>query len=153
MYRLERRRMHELPVCDFCGRPETISQGQHPDDQRELELDQDGLWVCSDCKARLTGKPTDHPADDEGELDERIKALVGKSAGAICRTLNLPYVPPYQSIIDAASRIAYDEDRYMSAWLFVTLWMDGTTVWQSEDRSARALVSAEGTVQTKTGTS
>jgi len=86
-------------------------------------------------------------ADDERELDDNIKALVGKSAGAICFTMNLPYEPPYQSIIDAASKVAYDEDRYMSAWSFVTQWMDGTTVWQSEDQSAVALVHADGNVQ------
>jgi hypothetical protein len=67
--------------------------------------------------------------------------------------MNLAYEPPYHSIIDAASRIAYDEDRYMSAWLFVTQWMDGTTVWQTEDTSARALVSTEGNIQIQTRTS
>ena len=139
--------MNEFPVCDFCGRPGTVSQGQNLDGQHELELDQDGLWVCSECRARLTIEPTGYLDEDEGELDERLQALVGKSAGAICRTLNLPYVPPYRSIIDAASGIAYDEDRYMSAWLFVTQWMDGTTVWQAEDQSVRALVFADGNVQ------
>jgi len=87
---------------------------------------------------------------DDSELDEKLKALIGHSAGAICRTLDLPYEPPYQSIIDAASKIAYDEDRYMSAWSFVTQWLDGTTVWQSEDRSAKALVSTDGTIQIQT---
>jgi hypothetical protein len=66
--------------------------------------------------------------------------------------MNLAYVPPYRSIIDAASRIAYDEDRYMSAWLFVTQWMDGTTLWQTEDKSARALVSTDGNIQIETRT-
>jgi hypothetical protein len=145
--------MEEPRVCDFCGRPGTVSQGEDLEGERELELDQDGLWVCSECKARLTSEPTGYLDEDRGELDERLQALVGKSAGAICRTLNLPYVPPYQSIIDAASRIAYDEDRYMSAWLFVTQWMDGTTVWQTKDGSARALVSPDGSVQIKTRTS
>ena len=144
--------MNNLPVCDFCGRPGTVSLEQDPDGQRELELDQDGLWVCSKCKAGLVGDPTGYLDEDKGELDERLQALVGKSAGAICRTLNLAYVLPYQSIIDAASRIAYDEDRYMSAWLFVTQWMDGTTVWQTEDGSARALVSADGDIRIETRT-
>ncbi len=62
----------------------------------------------------------------------------------------LPYEPPYQSIIDAASKIAYDEDRYMSAWLFVTQWIDGTTIWQSEDQSSKALVSVDGDIQINT---
>ena len=113
-------------------------------------MDEDGLWVCSECRARLVSQPTGYRADDASELDEKIRALVGKSAGAICRTMNLPYEPPYQSIIDAASTIAYDEDRYMSAWSFVTQWMDGTTVWQSPDRIAKALVSTDGNIQIET---
>ncbi|MCU0486399.1 MAG: hypothetical protein MUC85_09870 [Anaerolineales bacterium] len=80
-------------------------------------------------------------------LEERLKALVGKSAGAICLTLNLPYAPPYQSVIDAASKIAYDDDRCMSAWSFVTQWLDGTIVWRSEDGSATALVGPDGSVR------
>ena len=144
--------MDDLAVCDFCGRPGTAVQSQNLEGQRELELDQDGLWVCSECKARLTSRSTGHLHEDASELDERLRALVGKSAGAICRTMNLAYVPPYRSIIDAASRIAYDEDRYTSAWLFVTQWMDGTTLWQTEDGNARALVSTDGNMQIETRT-
>lgn len=139
--------MDRSPVCDFCGRPERMDQTLSPNDQGELERDEDGLWICSECKARIKDEPTGYMNEDGAELDEEIRSLIGKSAGAICRTMELPYVPPYQSIIDAASRIAYDEDRYMSAWLFVTQWIDGTTVWQSEDRSARALVSPGGEVK------
>jgi len=87
------------------------------------------------------------PANEDGEMVEEIAALVGKSAGAICRTLNLPYEPPYASIIDAASRIAYDEDRYMSAWTLITQWLDGTSVWLSPGQSAKALVPPEGDIQ------
>ena len=139
-----------MRFCDFCGRPETEFQYQNLNGQRGLVMDEDGLWVCSECKVRLVSKPTGHEDDDDSELDEKIETLVGKSAGAICFTLNLPYEPPYQSIIDAASRIAYDEDRYMSAWSFVTQWTDGTTVWRSEDQSAKALVSTDGNVQIET---
>jgi len=130
--------------CDFCGSSGTRPQDLNLNGQRELEMDEDGLWVCSECKARLISKPTGYLDEDGSEVDEDIRALIGKSAGAICRTLDLPYKPPYQSIIDAASKIAYDEDRFMSAWSFVTQWVDGTTVWQSPDKSARALVSADG---------
>lgn len=134
--------MDRTLVCDFCGQP-----GKHiRNGQRNLEMDEDGLWVCSECKGRSVSKPISD-LDDDIEMDEEIKALIGKSAGAICRTLELPYQPPYQSIIDAASKIAYDEDRYMSTWSFVTQWHDGTTVWQSEDRSAKAFVFVNGTVQ------
>ena len=66
--------------------------------------------------------------------------------------MNLPYVPPYQLIMDAASQIAYDEDRYMNAWSFVMQWIDGTTVWQSEDRSAKALVYTDGNIRIETRT-
>ena len=108
-----------------------------------LELDEDGLWVCRDCRSRLVlpavGEAVDVPAGLEG--------LVGKSAGAICRTLNLPFDPPYRSVVDAASRIAYDEDRYMSSWLFVTQWPDGTTVWRSEDGTATAEVAVDGSIR------
>ena len=93
----------------------------------------------------LTAAPANQTIVDN--LDERVKQLIGKSAGAICRSENLPFLPPYQTIIEAASRIAYDEDRYMSAWLFVTQWMDGTTVWHSEDKRERALVDPKGGVQ------
>ena len=72
---------------------------------------------------------------------------MGKSAGAICRTMNLPYEPPYQAVIDAASEIAYDRDRYMSAWSFVTQWLDGTTVWRAEDRGTIAMVAPDGSIR------
>jgi hypothetical protein len=81
------------------------------------------------------------------ELEEEIKALVGKSAGAICHTLNLPFEPPYQIVLNAASKIGYDEDHYMSGWLFVNQWMDGSTVWRSEDGRGMAIVKLDGRVQ------
>lgn len=134
-----------VPVCDFCGCPEVKAQYPYLNGRRELEMDEDGLWVCSECKTKLISKPIG--SMDDSELDGKIRSLVGKSAGAICFTLDLPYEPPYQSLIDAASKIAYDEDRYMSAWSFVTQWMDGTTVWLSEDQSAKAFVTADGNIQ------
>ena len=141
--------MDRFLKCDFCGRPEPRSQYPNLKGQPELEIDEDGLWVCSECKVRLISKPAGD-MDDDSEVDEGIRAIIGKSAGAICRTLDLPYEPPYQSIIDAASTIAYDEDRYMSAWAFVAQWINGTTVWQSPSRSSKALVSAEGKVHIET---
>jgi hypothetical protein len=135
-----------IPSCDFCGRPKTKIPNQNG--PRELEMDADGFWVCNECKIRLVSKPIG--STEEIELDEKLGVLVGQSAGAICYTLNLPYAPPYQKIIDAASRIAYDEDRYMSTWSFVTQWIDGTTVWQSADQCAKALVSTDGKVQIET---
>jgi hypothetical protein len=109
-----------------------------------MELDEDGLWVCYDCRARLVLPPLGKEAAEPGE---ELRALVGKSAGAICHTLNLPYEPPYETIIDAASRMAYDEDRFMSAWSFATQWLDGTTVWRAEDGEAVAVVAPDGSVR------
>ena len=108
-----------------------------------MELDEDGLWACRGCRARLALPAVGEEAEDAPEGLER---LVGKSAGAICRTLNLPYEPPYEAVIDAASRIAYDENRYMSAWSFVTQWLDGSTVWRDEEGAAVAVVRPDGSV-------
>ena len=115
------------------------------DETPVVELDEDGLWVCHTCRAKLV-LPT---VGKEMEELEELRALVGKSAGAICRTLNLPYEPPYQSVIDAAAKIAYEEDRFMSAWLFVTQWLDGTTIWRAEDGEAVAFVAPDGSVRVR----
>ena len=93
-----------MATCDFCGRSEKELKHTAGGGSPKIEIDEDGLWICSECKARIIGEPLGQP--DEEELDERIRELIGKSAGAICRTMNLPYTPPYQSIIDAASKIA-----------------------------------------------
>ena len=122
--------------CDICGKT-----------RAELEIDADGLWICKTCQSRLITAPVD--AESTHELDPDLQILVGKSAGAICRTLELPFVPPYKTVINAASRIAYDQDRYMSAWLFVTQWQDGTTVWRSSDGRATAQVTIQGNVTIK----
>ena len=129
--------------CDFCGHTERELSPGAPFGVPVLELDQDELWVCYRCRKRLVLPPV----GQGDELAEGLEALVGKSAGAICLTLNLPDVPPYQSVIEAAAKIAYDEDRYMSAWSFVTQWLDGTTVWRAEDGSARALVMPDGSIR------
>ena len=108
-----------------------------------LERDVDGLWVCRGCRARLV-LPV---VGDEIEEHGLLRPLVGKSAGAICRTLNLSYEPPFQPVLDAASAIAYDQDRYMSAWTFVNQWLDGTTMWRSECGDSVAFVTPDGVVR------
>ena len=135
--------MSEQRTCDFCGRSERELSVGAPWGKPILELDEDDLWVCYQCRKRLVLPPVGQGE----ELVEELKELVGKSAGAICLTLNLPYEPPYQAVIDAASKIAYDEDRYMSAWSFVAQWQDGTTVWRSEDGSATAMVGTDGSIR------
>jgi hypothetical protein len=113
-------------TCDICSRSETTLQKDYPGYRTRIELDEDGLWICSACRKQLKSKPT--AIDSEELLDPRLKSLVGKSAGAICRTLELPFSPSFNDIIEAASKIAYDQDMYMSTWLFVNLWQDGTTL-------------------------
>ena len=79
--------------------------------------------------------------------DQRLDVLVGKTAGAICRDSTLPYSPPYSQVIDAASHIAYDNDMFMSAWVFAAQWQDGSTVWRSPDNAFIAIVSADNEVR------
>ena len=86
--------MDKLGTCDFCGRSEKELQGQPQGSSHKFEIDEDGLWICGACKARLIGVPLGNV--DEYENDERIRELIGKSAGAICRTMNLPYPHPYK---------------------------------------------------------
>ena len=136
--------MSEQRSCDFCGRSEIDLLAQAPVGSPAMELDEDGLWICCNCRAKLVLPAVGQEA---GDLVEELRALVGKSAGAICYTLNLPYEAPYRSVIEAASKIAYDEDRFMSAWSFVTQWLDGTTVWRAEDGEAEAIVAPDGSVR------
>lgn len=142
--------MSEQPGCDFCGRPEAELSTQAVDGSAVLKMDADDLWICRDCRAKLVLSPVGETA--AGELTEELVPLVGKSAGAICFTLNLPYEPPYQSVIDAASKIAYDEDRFLSTWSFVTQWLDGTTIWRAGDNNAEdggfvAIVTPDGSIR------
>jgi hypothetical protein len=137
--------MAEEKFCDFCGRyehelPEPTEAGKP-----KLTIDEDGLWACTDCRARLQSAPVGDAEDVE--LDDEIAALIGQSAGAICHSLNLPYMPPYQEVIDAATQIAFDEGRPMSGWLFVNQWLDGSTVWRAEDGNGLAIVRSDGTIQ------
>jgi hypothetical protein len=137
--------MAEELVCDICGRSAVELPASTRDGDPNLEKDQDGLRVCRDCRDKLVTTPVGATID--AELIDEIRGLVGRSAGAICFTSNLPYEPPYRSIIDAASKIAYDEDRYMSAWSFVTEWSDGTTVWRDPDGETIAYVPPEGEIR------
>lgn len=125
--------MSAQQTCDFCG--QTAS---------DLTIDADGLRVCDSCEKKLRTQPTGAGAIEL--LPPELQALIGESAGEICHSLNLPFTPPYTTVIEAAQRIAYDEDRYMSAWLFMTQWQDGTTIWQSESRQHEAIVAPAGTV-------
>lgn len=137
--------MSEEKFCDFCGRFE--HELPEPKDKRgvKLVIDEDGLWICSDCRSRISSDPVGDGW--ESKLVDEIKALIGKSAGAICRTLELPHEPPYEFVLDAASKIGYDEDLYMSDWLFVNQWQDGSTVWRSGDGRGMVIVKPDGSIQ------
>ncbi|MFC1922096.1 hypothetical protein ACFLY4_02315 [Chloroflexota bacterium] len=128
----------KLETCDFCGRSEKEFLRRAQGTSNKFEIDEDGLWECGECLAGIISKPLG--SADEDVNDERIRKLIGKSARAICRTMNIPYSPPYKTIIDAVFKIAYDEDRFMSTWSFAAQWIDGTTVWLSADKNTKALV-------------
>ena len=133
-----------MKICDICGRDEFSGQIDSVSTPQEISLI-GGLWICEPCLINMRSQPDE--MNDEKEISDVLRPLIGKNAGSICRTLGLPYQEPFQSIIDAASRIAYDEDRYMSTWSFLTQWLDGTTVWLSEDETLKAIVSPNGGIQ------
>jgi hypothetical protein len=137
--------MSEKRSCDICGHSEYLYQEDNMSGRPLISLDDDGLLICKTCQNRV--KSGSITKDTLSDLDPVLKQLVGKSAGAICRTLELPFEPPYKVIIEAASKIAYDQDLYMSTYLFETLWLDGTTVWRASDGHAIALVTSIGEVK------
>jgi hypothetical protein len=130
-------------ICDICGRSASELAPQESDTPL-LKMDEDGLWLCTDCQKVVNSLPMGE--GEESELDEELRPLIGKSAGAICYSLDLPYIPPYDSVIDHANKIAYAEDRFMSAWTFVTQWLDSTTIWFSLERNQTALVYPDGSI-------
>lgn len=136
-------KMVDGKICDICGRSEQHLFAEFGGDTDPLQRDADGLWICKSCQKKLTTRPVGEDSLDE--LEPALRPLVGKSAGAICRTLELEFVPPYKAIIEAASKIGYDQDQYLSAWHFVTQWQDGTTVWRSADGSEQMMVPPDET--------
>ncbi len=137
--------MPEELGCDICGRSESELFLENPEDTPVLETDADGLWTCRDCRARLKTQPaTQMPVQPEdSELANELQPLVGKSAGAICQVLELPYAHPYNSIIDHADIMQVS---LKSAWLFVTQWQNGTTIWEPEEGNYVAMVTPEGKI-------
>jgi hypothetical protein len=134
------------PHCDICNRSiEELARSDQGDDTPPIQIDADGLWICEECRAQIKTTPAKFESD---ELDERLKPLIGQSAGAICYTLDLPSVPPYKAIIEAAALIAYDQNLFMSTWQFITQWQDGSTLWRSPDGNATIVVTPDGEIQT-----
>ena len=133
--------MIHIRYCDICGRSETEFLADKISNSDQIVRRAGGLFLCQVCDKKLT--KDDFNQDVETYLDELLVPLVGKSAGAICRTLGLPFIPPYESVIEAASAIAYDQDLYMSAWTFETQWQNGTTVWRDPEDHAIAHVTPD----------
>jgi hypothetical protein len=134
--------MNEILFCDFCGRSaEDVPPASGDDESPALQLDEDDLWVCRICRERIVTPPV----GDEVTLDlpDELRALVGKSAGHIVLTLNLPGQPPYEEIVADADRL---HNVLMSEWAFISQWPDGTTVWREPDGPTLALVTRDGSV-------
>ena len=137
--------MNKILKCDICGQSqEELLKADQSAASDPLKVN-NGLFVCNRCHQNL--KPWSKVQEDDEVLEDRIQDLAGRSAGEICRMSDLPFRPPYRKIVEAASRIAYDQDKYMSTWSFVTQWLDGTTVWQSEDESTKAIVDINGNIR------
>lgn len=128
--------MVETMQCDICGGTKI----------GDIEIDQDGLWVCGDCRPGLVTSPIGELED--ATLNDEITDLKGKNVGAICLTLNLPYEPPYQRILDHAVEM---HNNCMSTWTFVTQWADGTTVWRDETGGSKVFVSGDEEVHIRHG--
>ena len=137
--------MNEEKFCDFCGRFEYELPDPADSKQPKLTIDEDGLWACEDCSPRLKTTPVGDGW--EVELEDELIALIGQSAGAICRTLELPYGWPYEFILDAASVIGSSDEQPMSSWLFVNQWLDGSTVWRAQDGRGMAIIKPDGSIQ------
>lgn len=137
--------MTEEKFCDFCGR--LAHELPEPADakQPKLTIDEDGLWACADCSSRLKTTPVGDGW--EVELEDELIALIGQSAGAICRTLELPFAYPYEFVLNAASEIGFTDEQPMSNWQFVNQWLDGSTVWRAEDGRGMVIVKPDGSIQ------
>ena len=83
--------MSEQRRCDFCGRPNDILS-EPQDSSNKLTLDADNLWVCQECGRKLVTHAEGQQTIPD--LETPLHSLVGQNAGAICRTLALPFEPP-----------------------------------------------------------
>lgn len=131
--------------CNSCGRTELEILYHSPADYQPLEKSVRGLWLCRPCRIRLAARSSgDEEVYEEIALPKELRSLVGKSARIICMALDLPGRPPYRQIIEDAALL---QERSMSTWPFVTVWTDGSTVWQAPDHSAVAVVKFDGSMQ------
>ena len=86
---------------------------------------------------------------DEGAYLE-LDSLVGRNASMIAYA-NLQYDnhPLVEAVLDAAILIRA-EPHYLSTWLYVAQWEDGTTIWRAPDGDATATVTREGSIRVET---
>lgn len=122
--------------CDICGRTE-YDLGSDTGQKPLLKSDTDGIIFCPECNAHSTTNPVEPEAS---MLPDELLRLVGKSAGAICYSLNLPYEEPYTVIIDSANEIAYEQNIFMSTWEFCDQHHSGITLWRAPDGRQLAVV-------------
>ena len=76
--------------------------------------------------------------------DDEINALVGKNAGQIAMTLDLPYIHPYGSVIDGAIAV---QESLRSTWIFAGMDSENNTVWISPDQVWVLHVDSDGDIK------
>lgn len=119
-----------IEKCDICGL------------QKPLNM-QSGLYVCSQCGQKIVNFDL---VEHHSELIPELQRLIGKQAGWITQTLNIPYVYPYTTIIDAADVL---QDSLRSVYLLNQIWEDGTTVWRAIDGNELCLVTKDKEIVSK----
>jgi hypothetical protein len=77
---------------------------------------------------------------------KELESLVGRNASQIAYA-NLQYDahPLVEAVLDAAILIRA-EPHYLSTWVYITQWPDGTTIWHAPDGDAVATVFRDGTI-------
>jgi hypothetical protein len=131
--------------CDRCGRLEWEILGQTPGTGPALEMDATGLWLCLQCRSELTSRRSSLDEDRyDYEFPAELQQLLRKSAGAICMTMDLPRRSPFKEIVEDALLL---QERTMGAWLFVTQWSDGSTIWESPQGDQAAIIKFDGTIR------
>ena len=73
-----------------------------------------------------------------------IEKITGLSAGKICFSNFEVETPELRAVVETAEIIWED---MKSAWYFVELYMDNSTLWHSPDGEQMAIVSPDGTIQ------
>lgn len=116
--------------CDICNAP-------------ALPKILSGLYICSQCEQKIANFEDEL---EDLELQPELKPLIGKSAGWITQTLNLPYVYPYEKIIDAADVM---QDNLRSAYTLYQIWQGDVTVWLAPGENSICLVTSENKIISK----